>query len=471
MISELRSLTGIDTFVLQGGPLEQVSIAGRMSWAAYRQTSRKEDIAYSLLGILGVNIPLLYGEGSKAFLRLQEEILRQSDDQTLFAWRAAPSDNDEAQVRGLFASSPKEFRNFFDGLERSVPKHQGSHRAKDHLIRLWDSRASREPMTISNRGIRITGQIQDLRPNYESLDTIILLLNCCFGGNPVRTAGIYLRRQDEGRYARVRPDELASVEPLRSHTFPLTLYGLGHTAQVRGHHYDQPWTSSYKIRLELGDLEHSKFEDVQATKGRYEHAFYVRAKCLKPSTVFGQYKLHGVLIADSRGLLRFFCFYPDDPHMDIVLKTYPGFRVVLLYRAPTSSDLLLVMLGRKPQAHDGGQHWVTATYLTKLELKENSSRLFDAVRSLTEATTNSKAVSCDVKNDKHRLHLSLIPGPVEGISMTQLQVSGPWPASSWLTVMKLLRPFLLNATLWAGMIVFLTIAVIGEFEIPQSPLG
>jgi hypothetical protein len=43
----------------------------RMSWAADRETTRIEDLAYYLLGIFGVNMPLLYGEGKKAFLRLQ----------------------------------------------------------------------------------------------------------------------------------------------------------------------------------------------------------------------------------------------------------------------------------------------------------------------------------------------------------------------------------------------------------------
>jgi hypothetical protein len=47
-----------------------------MSWAAHRETTREEDVAYCLLGIFGVNMALLYGEGSSAFLRLQEEILR-----------------------------------------------------------------------------------------------------------------------------------------------------------------------------------------------------------------------------------------------------------------------------------------------------------------------------------------------------------------------------------------------------------
>ncbi|KAI0646589.1 hypothetical protein C8Q79DRAFT_678931 [Trametes meyenii] len=67
------------------------SVASRMSWAAYRRTTRPEDRAYSLMGLFGVQIPVQYGEGSYAFIRLQEEILRRIPDPTLFAWGTALS--------------------------------------------------------------------------------------------------------------------------------------------------------------------------------------------------------------------------------------------------------------------------------------------------------------------------------------------------------------------------------------------
>jgi len=57
-----------------------------MSFAAYRTTTRTEDLAYCLMGLMDVNMPLLYGEGNKAFTRLQEEIIRNTDDQTIFVW-------------------------------------------------------------------------------------------------------------------------------------------------------------------------------------------------------------------------------------------------------------------------------------------------------------------------------------------------------------------------------------------------
>lgn len=88
--------------------LMQASIAQRMSWAANRQTTRVEDMAYCLLGLFGINIPLLYGEGAEAFIRLQEAILqRVHDDQSIFAWKVDKLTRTESIL--ALATSPKAF--------------------------------------------------------------------------------------------------------------------------------------------------------------------------------------------------------------------------------------------------------------------------------------------------------------------------------------------------------------------------
>ncbi|GKZ77709.1 hypothetical protein AnigIFM56816_000490 [Aspergillus niger] len=107
-IAELISdITGISHLFLEARPdnedlksnLMSTSIAERMSWASERETTRTEDMAYSLLGILQVNMPLLYGEESAAFRRLQEEIIKHSDDQSLFAWGFGTPDHDLSHKR------------------------------------------------------------------------------------------------------------------------------------------------------------------------------------------------------------------------------------------------------------------------------------------------------------------------------------------------------------------------------------
>ena len=73
--------------------IADVSIAQRMSWAGHRKTTREEDQAYCLLGIFGISMPTLYGEGRKAFYRLQEELMKKSTDTSLFAWGVYATDN------------------------------------------------------------------------------------------------------------------------------------------------------------------------------------------------------------------------------------------------------------------------------------------------------------------------------------------------------------------------------------------
>ncbi|KAI0831835.1 heterokaryon incompatibility protein-domain-containing protein [Trametes gibbosa] len=93
----IEEITGIDNAVLtHERPLSDVSVARRMSWASGRRTTRVEDRAYSLMGIFGVYMPTVYGEGMRSFTRLQEEILKHIPDQSIFAWGHHPGETDHA---------------------------------------------------------------------------------------------------------------------------------------------------------------------------------------------------------------------------------------------------------------------------------------------------------------------------------------------------------------------------------------
>ncbi|KAE9365529.1 HET-domain-containing protein, partial [Stipitochalara longipes BDJ] len=83
---QISEITEIQVEALMGARLEDFSVAQRMCWASRRQTTRIEDEAYSLMGIFGVHMPMLYGEAGHAFVRLQEEIIKKSTDHTIFAW-------------------------------------------------------------------------------------------------------------------------------------------------------------------------------------------------------------------------------------------------------------------------------------------------------------------------------------------------------------------------------------------------
>ncbi|RDX48072.1 hypothetical protein OH76DRAFT_1440984 [Lentinus brumalis] len=116
----LTDITGIPEEVLTlGKDVGDISIAQRMSWAARRQTTRPEDEAYCLMGIFGISMPTLYGEGRSAFRRLQEEIMKKSVDTSLFAWGfnmhyVQPCTSSRCTLHSrpstnLFAMSPRDF--------------------------------------------------------------------------------------------------------------------------------------------------------------------------------------------------------------------------------------------------------------------------------------------------------------------------------------------------------------------------
>ncbi|CAJ0550995.1 Ff.00g109250.m01.CDS01 [Fusarium sp. VM40] len=90
--------------------LDSFAVSIKMSWASSRVTTRKEDAAYCLLGLFNLNMPMLYGEGDKAFSRLQQAIIRQSKDQSLLLWRTGPSDTPQRQSPGCLAPSPGLFK-------------------------------------------------------------------------------------------------------------------------------------------------------------------------------------------------------------------------------------------------------------------------------------------------------------------------------------------------------------------------
>lgn len=131
LTSEISWATGIQRYHLEWPA--QASVAAKMPWASKRQVTRIEDIAYSLLGLFGVNMPLLYGEGRQAFMRLQHEIVKEIDDESIFAWRDTSLDSS-----GMFALSPAAFADCGDIVTHDY---------------LYFRR--RDPSIVTNRGLSI----------------------------------------------------------------------------------------------------------------------------------------------------------------------------------------------------------------------------------------------------------------------------------------------------------------------------
>lgn len=213
-----------------------------MSWAALRETTGEEDRAYSLMGLFGVNMPLLYGEGgTKAFARLQQEITRQSSDDSIFAWTTAGNDSSaknycggDATRKDLFAWRPDLFCSAF-----------GVHTAwnADRLSALspeqWMPATLRHTSTTyeeSQHFLSLTAPIltlEDLRgaskvtvfaynnysPCHELTRTslqvtleesrAIAILSCCSESGRV---GILLHQNEDGTYSRIVNESIFGVQ-------------------------------------------------------------------------------------------------------------------------------------------------------------------------------------------------------------------------------------------------------------------
>ncbi|KAK3697892.1 hypothetical protein LTR37_017209 [Vermiconidia calcicola] len=131
LAKQIEGITGIAKPFLDGTyQPRRASVAMRMSWASKRYTTKPEDKAYCLLGLFDVNMPLLYGEQKRAFMRFQEEILKHSDDESIFAWTA------NYTQWGMLAPSPEAF--------------QGS----EDIVNFKLAPEQRMPFQMTNKGLR-----------------------------------------------------------------------------------------------------------------------------------------------------------------------------------------------------------------------------------------------------------------------------------------------------------------------------
>lgn len=198
----LSLITGVDVRVLDGSlKPSEIGVAERMKWAARRQTTRLEDKAYCLMGIFDVNMPLLYGEGGRAFIRLQEQILSASDDQSIFLWNhsAAEVADRPAQFHGLLAESPEVFANVAEHYRPLPP-------AMTRGSMTWQ---------VTNQGLRATLLLRPIASgkNYEQHDEYHAVLECTArdGDETYWSPTIRLRRLYGDQFARVDSYFVATV--------------------------------------------------------------------------------------------------------------------------------------------------------------------------------------------------------------------------------------------------------------------
>ncbi|KAH7321300.1 HET domain protein [Stachybotrys elegans] len=230
----IAGITNIRSSVLQEPDnVRLLSVAQRMSWAAKRETTRVEDMAYCLLGIFDVNMPLVYGEGPRAFLRLQEEIAKNVNDLSLFAWRKLPSPQAN---HGIFATSPRDFLD------------SGS-------ISLVQDAVFSPEFEVTNKGLRITADLQGHDNRY------LMKLNCCHvaDGRLERT-GIWLMHRGGGVYSRIRGHEWGIVYRGQA-SKPTSIFLFRSISALRSQELETSHRGAFMLRENFNEHDDVRYRD------------------------------------------------------------------------------------------------------------------------------------------------------------------------------------------------------------------
>jgi hypothetical protein len=195
LADQISLVTLIDERALQGPEalryVRSASVAQRMAWAADRETTKSEDLAYCLLGLFDVNMPLLYGEGgTKAFIRLQEEIMKRNLDQSFLTWTAASSDTcDDVQ---LLAGHPRCFKG---------------------CTRVAVTAENVAPFSLNNQGLQLRAPVFQLQGRRNHF---VIVLACVLDGTGHRI-GIHVRAVERTgttliRQVATKPREVSEAE-------------------------------------------------------------------------------------------------------------------------------------------------------------------------------------------------------------------------------------------------------------------
>lgn len=140
-------------------------------------------MAYCLLGLFDISMAMIYGEGERAFIRLQEEIAKETNDLSLFAWKSKEKP-ESGGFRGMFARSPAEFADC------------------RNIVRWSDFLAPRPEFVITNHGVRLETSL-----GLSADKQFILDLGCCADSARGERLGIYLHRTGS-RFVRQHPESL-----------------------------------------------------------------------------------------------------------------------------------------------------------------------------------------------------------------------------------------------------------------------
>ncbi|KAI0466866.1 heterokaryon incompatibility protein-domain-containing protein [Xylaria cf. heliscus] len=270
--ADISKITGIPELAIVGqASLKDFSTAQRMAWASQRETTRIEDIAYCLLGLFDVNMPLIYGEGSRAFRRLQEEIIRQGIDLTLFS-RQPCHPHLQGSYSSLLASSPAEFQQ----CDNITPR-------KDEPISAY---------TITNKGLQISTFLilAPMALGGQGVDDVaryVLRLGQIRNGITVYDVGIYLKkigpallvRETASALANILESDRKSYRSTRDHTFCILT-----TVPPRGFSVDTQMRQLPAFYMPMHDQVH-RIPESEVPMGSWDHRTRICFRPLLKTTV------------------------------------------------------------------------------------------------------------------------------------------------------------------------------------------
>ena len=209
-------------------------------WVSNRKTTRIEDIAYCLIGLLGIPFSIAYGEGNMAFRRLQVEILQHSHDMGLFAWIGQPSAYNSTLAEGPQCFSESSRQSYLQPL--SIPKSQTVTNVFDptsaftnyglriplpiYTVHSWEvCHAPSFSFTLRAENLgNVQAQFIVKSPNLEDYDHLkIAVLVDLVAKNSSASIGILLGCKD-GRYKRIPTKKHIILSRLTEPTAPEMIF-------------------------------------------------------------------------------------------------------------------------------------------------------------------------------------------------------------------------------------------------------
>jgi hypothetical protein len=297
---EIEEKHGVPNGAFSINDHEMWSTSQILSWAAKRRTTRVEDRAYSLLGLLRINMPLIYGEGMKALIRLQQEVIKKSADQSIFAWTGQ-------SIFGYFADNLRNFEHCSNIVAEESTEFQ-----------------------ITNRGLRI--ELPLVPTGYGSFDGIL----ACRHKTTNDRIKIPLIRTKSGRFHRYLSHDNMYYPASKQIPTPEVIYitepRRGHPD--KGHYQDHYWG--------IDDIHHIQVDFVPLLHAGFQLEDYATWDS-QPSYLYGSPIVWGF---KSNSL----CELPVPK-----LGVYAG----LLFTHPQNSIRLLVMTGA-----ENNKHWLHIDELT-----------------------------------------------------------------------------------------------------------